>query len=324
MAKQHKHNHGHEGHDHAHEDHHGHSHSGHGHSHAPASFGRAFAIGISLNIAFVAIEVIYGVMSNSMSLLADAGHNLSDVLGLVAAWSAAILTRRIPTPRYTYGMGKASILAALFNAVFLLVAVGMISWEAIGRFSHPEPIAGGMVMAVATVGIFINGLTAWLFMRSRKEDMNHEGAYLHMLGDAAVSAGVVIAGLVISRTGWLWLDPAVTLVIGGLIIWGTWGLLSNSFSYALAGVPEHINGDKVKAYLAGLKGVAKVHDLHIWPLSTTSTALTCHLVMPQGHPGDEFLAEAMHHLKDAFKIDHATMQVEASEGFCTLEPDTVV
>lgn len=310
---------------------HGHAHNGHrhhergGHVHAPASFGQAFAVGIGLNAAFVLIEAGYGIASNSMALVADAGHNLSDVLGLVVAWAAAVLSKRTPTARYTYGLRSASILAALFNAVFLLVAVGAIGWEAIQRFARPEPVAGGTVMIVAIIGIAINGLTAWLFASGRKGDLNIRGAYLHMAADAAVSAGVVAAGLVILLTGWLWLDPVASLIIVAVIVWGTWDLLRDSVALSLAAVPPAIDPGLVRKFLAGRPGVAGLHDLHIWPMSTTDVALTAHLVMPGGHPGDGFLMEAAHELKDRFGIGHVTLQVETDPGtVCALEPEHVI
>jgi cobalt-zinc-cadmium efflux system protein len=321
-AHKHDHDHDHHGHDH---DHGGHSHGGHGHSHAPASFGKAFAIGIGLNITFVAVEAAYGLMANSMSLLADAGHNLSDVLGLVVAWLATVLVKRLPTPRLTYGLRGSSILAALFNAVFLLVAVGALSWEAIQRLADPQPVEGGVVMAVATIGIIINGFTAWLFASGSKGDINLRGAYMHMFADALVSAGVVVAGLVILFTNWLWLDPIVSLVINAVIVWGTWSLLRDSLGMSMAAVPAHIDPTKVKAFLTSQKGVAAVHDLHIWPMSTTETALTCHLLMPKGHPGDKFLHKLTHDLADKFGINHPTVQIEVeADTSCALAPDNVV
>jgi len=296
-----------------------------GHAHAPASFGWAFAIGIGLNLAFVVVEFGYGVVANSMALMADAGHNLSDVLGLVVAWIASALARRPPSSRYTYGLGGSSILAALFNAVFLLVALGAVAWEAILRLFHPEPVATGIVMIVAAIGILINGATAWLFASGRKGDINIRGAFLHMVADAAVSAGVVVAGLVIVFTGWLWLDPLTSLVIVGVIVWGTWSLLRDSLSMAVSAVPPALDPEAVRRYLESCAGVAAVHDLHIWPMSTTDTALTAHLVLPGGHPGDEFLATAASELRQRFGIGHATLQIETSaETACHLAPDHVV
>jgi cobalt-zinc-cadmium efflux system protein len=297
----------------------------HGEPHAPASFGRAFAIGIALNIAFVAIEAGYGFLSNSMALLADAGHNLSDVLGLVIAWTAAVLSKRVPTVRFTYGLRGSSILAALFNAMFLLVAVGAIAWEAVGRFATPEPVAGMTVIVVAGIGILINAATALLFFRGRKQDLNVRGAYLHMAADAAVSAGVVLAGFAILQTGWLWIDPAISLVIAGVIVWGTWGLLRDSLAMSLGAVPASIEPGTVRGFLQGLPGVARLHDLHIWPIGTTDVALTCHLVMPAGSPGDSFLVGTCAELAKRFGIGHATLQIETSEeSACALAPDDVV
>ena len=303
-------------------DHGGHSHAGHCHT---TNFGRAFAIGIGLNAAFVLIEAGYGFVSNSTALLADAGHNLSDVLGLLVAWIAAVLSRRPPTPRLTYGLRNTSILAALLNAILLLIASGAILLEAIERLLHPEPIASKTVIVVAAIGIVINGITAWLFASGSKTDLNIRGAYLHMMADAAVSLGVVLAAAVIMMTGWLWLDPAMSLVIVAVIVWGTWSLLRESTAMSLAAVPSGIDPAAVRAFLAGHPGVASIHDLHIWPMSTTETALTAHLVMPAGNPGDAFLAETCRELQHRFGIGHATLQVETStEVHCALAPDHVV
>jgi cobalt-zinc-cadmium efflux system protein len=303
----------------AHHDHH--DHGGHGHSHAPADFGRAFLIGTILNLGFVAVEAGYGIAANSVALLADAGHNLSDVLGLLVAWGAASLGKRAPTVHYTYGLRRTSILAALFNAIFLLVAIGAIAYEAFGRLAAPEPVAGGIVMAVAAIGIVINGVTAWLFSSGRKGDLNVRGAFLHMVSDAVVSAGVVVSAFTIGLTGWLWLDPATSLVIVAIIMIGTWGLLKDSVAMALDRVPDGIAPRDVEAALTGLPGVARVHDLHIWSMSTTEVALTAHLVMPTGCPGDAFLHDAADMLHDRFEIGHATLQVERSDdAACRLEP----
>ena len=307
----------HASHDHSRHDHdgpgsHAHAHGPGGHVHAPASFGRAFAIGIVLNTAFVVVEGIYGFASGSMALVADAGHNLSDVLGLVAAWTAAILSKRAPTPRFTYGLKGSSILAALFNAVFLLFAVGAIAWEAVLRLIDPEPVAGVTVMVVAGIGVLINGFTAWLFVSGSKGDLNIRGAYLHMVADAAVSAGVVLAGLVILYTGWSWLDPLTSLAISGLIVWGTWGLLRDSTAMSLSAVPRGIDPAAVRGYLEQCTGVQGVHDLHIWPMSTTDVALTCHMVIPAGHPGDAYLADVAQRLHRAYGIEHATIQIETA------------
>ena len=317
----------HNSHDHDHDrdvhdhDHHG----GHGHVHAPAGFGKAFAIGIALNAGFVVLEVVYGLLSNSVALLADAGHNMSDVLGLGVAWSAAVLSKRAPTQRFTYGLGGTSILAALFNASFLLVIIGGLSWEAIGRFGDPQPVAGKTVMIVAAIGILINGVCAWLFASGRKGDLNIRGAFTHMAADALVSVGVVIAGLVILLTGWLWLDPAASLTINAIIIWGTWGLLRDSVTMSLNAVPAGLELQKVGAFLSAATGVQEIHDLHIWAMSTTETALTAHLVMPGGHPGDSFLVDLCEQLNERFGIGHATLQVETDpQTVCPLEPDHVV
>jgi len=301
---------------------HAHDHN-HAH-HAPKNFGWAFAVGIGLNILFVVVEAVYGILANSVALLADAGHNLSDVLGLLLAWGAAGLMRRAPTRRYTYGLGSSSILAALANAVLLLIAVGAIALEAVQRLANPHPVAGLTVIAVAGIGIIVNGVTAWMFASGRESDLNIRGAYLHMAADAAVSAGVVGAGFVILMTGWLWVDPLVSLIIAGIIVWGSWGLLRESINMALHAVPVGIDPVRVRAHLEAVPGVSAVHDLHIWPLSTTETALTCHLVMKEGSPGDTFLVEIAHQLKERFGIAHATIQVETGEAACALEPDHIV
>ena len=312
---------------------HGHDHAAHDHSHAhggahvypPASFGRAFAIGIALNLGFVVIEVLYGLIGNSVSLLADAGHNLGDVLGLGVAWLGSVLAKRAPTARFTYGMRGSSILAALFNAVFLLVTVGGLSWEAIRRLGSPEPVAGKTMMAVAGVGILVNAVTAWLFASGRNDDINLKGAFLHMASDALVSVGVVAAGLLILLTGWLVIDPLMSLVINGVIVWGTWGLLRESVGMSMAAVPAQIDPAAVRSLLVGRTGVVAAHDLHIWAMSTTENALTCHLVMPDGHPGDAFLHELAHDLARRFKIIHTTVQIETDPQMaCALAPDEVV
>ena len=306
-------------------DHSGQSHDHDDHGHAPASFGKAFAIGIALNLGFVVIEALYGVIGNSVSLLADAGHNLSDVLGLGVAWLGSALARRAPTTRFTYGLRGSSILAALFNAVFLLVTVGGLSWEAIRRIGSPEPVAGKTMMAVAAIGILVNALTAWLFASGRKDDINLKAAFLHMASDALVSVGVVAAGLLILLTNWLWVDPVVSLVINGVIVWGTWGLLRDSVGMSMAAVPPQIDPVAVRDLLSARAGVVEVHDLHIWPMSTTENALTCHLVMPRGHPGDAFLHELCSDLAQRFKIHHTTVQIEVDPHIaCALAPDEVV
>ena len=322
MAGHHHHSHDIHSHDHGHR--HGSGHA-HGHAHVPKNFGPAFAIGILLNFGIVVLQTVYGLIAHSTALLADAGHNLSDVLSLVVAWGAARLASRAVTPRYTYGLRGSSIIAALFNAVFLLVVLGGIAWEAIQRFSEPVAVEGNIVMAVAAAGVVINGISAWLFASGRRGDINVRGAYLHMLSDALVSFGVVCAGGLIVVTGWLWLDPAVTLVIVAIIVHGTWGLLKDSLSMAMAAVPADIKPDAVRQYLNDLPGVSRIHDLHIWPMSTTETAMTCHLVMPSGHPGDDFTMGVAQGLRDRFKIGHATVQIEVSEDTdCALSPDEVV
>ncbi|UPK32068.1 cation diffusion facilitator family transporter [Bradyrhizobium sp. 186] len=319
------------GHDHrGHHDHggdahgHGHDHS-HGHVHAPANFGKAFAIGISLNTALVVAEAIYGYIGNSTALLADAGHNLSDVLGLVVAWGASIAARRAPSGRFTYGLRASTILAALANAVFLLVATGAIGWEAILRLREPEPVAGVTVMVVAGIGILVNGFTALLFARGRKDDINIEGAYLHMAADAAVSLGVVVSAALIIWTGWLWLDPVTSLIICVTILWSTTSLLRGSIDMSMAAAPKGTDLAAIRAFLLARPGVSAIHDLHVWPISTTETALTCHLVMPAGTAGDAFLMETAQMLKASFRIGHTTLQVETHpDTGCALAPDDVV
>ncbi len=317
--------HGCNGHDHPHSDRHDGDHSHGGHAHAPKDFGWAFAVGTSLNVGIVVLEAFFGFWSNSMALLADAGHNLSDVFGLLLAWGASALVKKKPTARFTYGLGASSILAALANGILLLVATGAIAWEAIERLGAPQPVAGLTVMIVAAIGILGNGFTAWLFTSGRHEDINVRGAFLHMAGDAAISLGVVIAGALTIYTGWLELDPIVSLVIAALIVWSTWNLLKDSIVMAMQAVPPGINTDEVRKSLEKLPGVARLHDLHIWAMSTTKTALTCHLVMPSGHPGDTFLAETSHMLASRFKIEHATFQIEVNEDTdCNLDSDKVV
>ena len=288
--------------------------------------GRAFAIGIVLNLGFVVIEVGYGIFANSLALLADAGHNFSDVLCLLFAWGAATLAKRTPTPRFTYGLRGSTILAALGNAMLLLVAMGGIIWESIRRLSDPSPVQGMIVIGVALAGVVINTATALLFMRGRHDDLNVRGAYLHMASDAAVSVGVVLAGVAILYTGWLWLDPVVSLVIAAIVLIGTWGLLRESVQLALHAVPPGVDPVAVRKHLGGLPGVEEVHDLHIWGMSTTETAMTAHLVMPGGHPGDEFLQATCREIEKRFRICHATFQIETAtaDSPCALAPDHVV
>ena len=316
------HAHGHSHASHSHTAHAGHSHAGH--SHAPASFGRAFAIGTALNAGFVVVEAVFGVLSDSAALLADAGHNLADVLGLLAAWGAAHLATRAPSQRFTWGLRGSGVLAALANAVLLFVGAGAIGWEAVLRLIHPEPVAGGTVMAVAAAGIVINGATAMLFASGRKGDINIKGAFLHMVVDALVSAGVLVAGLIVLMTGWNQVDALVGLIIAAFIVWSTWGLFRESVTMSLAAVPSTIETDKVRAYLTGQPGVAALHDLHIWPIGTTETALSTHLVMPQGHPGDAFLMRVATDLR-AKGIGHVTIQIETDVATaCPLAPDNVI
>lgn len=313
---------------HAHDHHagdHGHGHEhGKGHAHGPPSNNTAFAVGIALNLGFVIAEVAYGLAANSLALLSDAGHNLSDVFGLLIAWGAIHLGKSLPTKRRTYGLRRSSILAALVNAVVLLVAVGGITWEAATRFPHPEPVMADTVIWVAAAGIAINAITAFLFMAGRKHDLNIRGAFLHMAGDAAISAGVVVAGLVIRTTGWQWLDPLVSIVIGLLIVWGTWGLLREALNLAVDAVPEGIDAHAVESYLAALPGVHSVHDLHIWGMSTTETALTVHLVMPSPPVNGKFLDKVCRELRQHFKVDHMTVQIEHGDEECHQAPSHVV
>jgi cobalt-zinc-cadmium efflux system protein len=322
-AHDHDHEHG-QAHDHG-RDHQGHSHGAGGHSHAPASFGTAFAIGTALNAGFVAAQVFYGLAAHSVALLADAVHNFGDVLGLLIAWGAATLAKRGPTEARTYGWGRSTILASLTNAVVLLFGCGAIAVEAVRRFNDPAPVGGGTVMAVAGLGIIINGATALLFMRGRKGDLNIKGAFLHMASDAAVSAGVVVAGLIIALTGWHWIDAATSLLIVAVITIGTWSLLRDSVNLALDAVPGSIDLAEVDATLRALPGVADVHDLHVWGLSTTETALTAHLV----HDGGEdaiLIQVACSEVREQFGIGHATFQVETAElaEGCTLRASHVV
>ncbi len=312
-------------HDHEHGGRDGHNHGQRGgHGHAPASFGRAFVLGVALNLGFVIVEAIFGILGNSVALLADAGHNAGDVLALAVAWAASELVKRAPTARFTYGLRGSSILAALFNAVFLLVIVGAISWEAIRRLGSPEPVAGKTVMIVAAVGIVVNGVTASLFAGGQS-DINLRGAFVHMASDALVAAGVVVAGFVILLTGWLWLDPVVSLAVNAVIVVGTWGLMRDSLSMALAAAPSAIDPAEVRAFLRARPGVTSVHDLHIWSMSTTEIALTCHLVMPRGHPGDGFLHQLSADLAKRFRIVHSTAQIEVDpDAACALAPDEVV
>lgn len=297
-----------------------------GHSHAPVTFGRAFAIGIALNAAYVIIEASFGVIANSLALLSDAGHNLGDVLALALAWVASVMARRAPSARYTYGFRGSSILAALANAVLLLLVTGGIAWAAIERLIAPEPSAGLTVMAVATAGVIVNGFTAWMFAAGRKGDVNVRAAFAHMASDALVAAGVVAAGAIIFFTGWRWLDPVVSLIIGAIIVAGTWSLLRESLDLALQAVPVGVDRTAVRDYLAGLPGVAEVHDLHIWGMSTTETALTAHLVRPGAAMDDGLIHSACVELKERFAVHHATLQIEhgGADHPCHLADEAVV
>jgi len=278
---------------------------------------------MALNLAYVAGEVVYGTLAGSLALLADAGHNLGDVLGLGAAWLASVLGRRRPTRRFTYGLRRSSILSALFNAVLLLVVTGGIVWEGIRRLIHPDPVAGRVVMIVAAIGILVNGATALLFMSGRKEDLNIRGAFLHMATDAATAASVVVAGLLIALTGWQRIDPAVSLLVAGAIVLGTWSLLRGSLDLALDAVPAGVDRNAVESYLRGLDGVTDLHDLHIWGMSTTEVALTAHLLRPDRPADDHLLHDAAAALKDRFGIGHATFQIETGNDSrpCALAPE---
>jgi cobalt-zinc-cadmium efflux system protein len=320
MMHDHDHSHDHQGHDHAG---HGHAHGLGSHSHVPTNFGRAFALTTALNLGLVVVQVIYGLIADSMALLADAGHNFGDAIGLILAWIAFSLGRVRATERFTYGFRSASILSAFANAILLLVATGAIVWEALRRFSEPPEVAGVTVMIVAGAGVVINGLSAWILMAGQKNDLNIRGAYLHLVADAAVSVGVVLGGAVIVATGWNWIDPAVSLVIAVVIVWGTWSLLRESFELSMQAVPKGIVLADVRAYLEALPGVGSAHHLHVWAMSTTENALTVHLVFPTGHPGDAFLAGICKELNGKFRIHHPTIQVETAEGAsCAIEQVT--
>lgn len=310
-------------HSHGHNHEHGHSH-GHEHSHAPINYGFAFGFGIILNSIFIIIEIIYGIIGDSLALLADAGHNVSDVLGLIIAWIAVWLGKKAPTKKRTYGYKRSSILAALFNALFLLVAIGAIGWEAIQRFGSPAPVAGKTVIIVALIGIVINGLTALLFMAGRKNDLNIRGAFLHMAADALVSLGVVIAGFIIIWTGWDWIDPFISLVIVAVIFFGTWGLLKESINLSLDAVPEGIDINNIKEYLSSIPTILEVHDLHVWGMSTTEAALTVHLTRSEIDDNDELLQTITKELHDEFGIEHATIQIEKGTYSCSLQPEGTI
>ena len=295
----------------------------HLHSHQPNNFNKAFGLGIALNVIYILVEVFYGLLINSMALLADAGHNFSDVLGLLLAWGAAYLAKTAVTEKRTYGFRKSTILAALFNAILLMIAVGAIIIEAIRKFISPEPVQGLTMMLVAGVGVIINSITAFLFMKGRKVDLNIKGAFLHMAADAGVSLGVVFAGFIIFSTGWLWVDPAISLVIVLVITFGTWGLLRDSFHLSMDAVPDGINLMEVGSYLKSINGVREVHDLHIWAMSTTETALTAHLVIPYETKDDYFLKKICGELHSRFGIEHSTIQIEKSAQSANCEHHNV-
>ncbi|WP_438393829.1 cation diffusion facilitator family transporter [Caballeronia sp. DA-9] len=328
MAPQPSHHHEHHDHGnaHAHEDDHAHEHDhdhkgGHHHHHAPqAGQGRTFAIAVGLNMVIVIVQAVYGFIAHSTALLADAGHNLSDVLGLLLAWGAVWLGARKPSERYTFGLGSSSILASLANAALLLFACGAIVLEAVQRLFNPAPVAGLDVFVVATIGLVVNGFSAWLFMRGSKEDLNIRGAFLHMAGDAGISAAVAISGLVILFTGASWIDPAMSIVVVAVIVAGTWGLGRDAMRLAMAAVPPGVDKPRIEKYLADLPGVTDVHDLHVWALSTTENAMTAHIVMPAGHPGDVFVDSIVGTLRRDYAMHHATLQVEmgTTEHGCAL------
>ena len=299
-----------------------HDHEGH-HEHGGSNFGRAFAVGIGLNTIFIVVEIIYGLAAGSMALVADAAHNFSDVIGLAMAWAAFAIAKKRPTRRHTFGLRKTTVLAALANAILLLVALGGVVWEAIGRLRHPGPINGKVVIAVAAVGVVINGASALLFLSGQKTDVNVRAAFLHLASDAVVALGVVVTGVIIWQTGWMPLDPLVSIAVSLAILVGTWGLLKQSVNLALDAVPEGIDVETVNAFLAGLPGVVEVHDLHIWAMSTTETALMAHLVMAKCDP--HFLADVNRELHSKFEIGHSTLQVEAPEaGPCAQQPADAV
>ncbi|MDD5349994.1 MAG: cation diffusion facilitator family transporter [Chthoniobacteraceae bacterium] len=315
----------HEEHQRLHSHEHGHAHGGAGHAHAPRDFGRAFAIGVALNLAFVGVEAVFGLAADSLALLSDAGHNLSDVLGLLLAWAASALAKSSPTTRRTFGFRSTTILAALFNALLLLAVTGGIAWEAIGRLVKPVSVQSNTMIWVAAVGVFINAATAWMFLSGRKEDLNIRGAFLHLAGDALISVGVVVAGILIASTHQLWLDPVVSLLIGLAIVAGTWGLLRESVNLLLHAVPAGVDVAEVRAYLEALPSVREVHDLHIWAMSTSEIALTAHLVRSGDRVENALLERACHELRERFGIGHTTLQIEADDGHCCdLASDEVV
>ncbi len=292
----------------------------HDHKHEKRNYNRAFMIGVILNIIFILIEAGYGIVAGSLALIADAGHNLSDVLSLLLAWGASLLAAKRPTQKRTYGFRRVTILASLLSALFLLVALGGIAWESIVRLFNPEPVKGMIIIIVAAIGVVVNSITALLFISGKEHDLNIKGAYLHMAADAGVSLGVVIAGMAIMITGWLWLDPAISIFIVMIVLMGTWGLLRNAINLSIDAVPEGIDISEIKDYLTSLKNVSCTHDLHVWALSTTETALTAHLVITQDSMDDNFLIEIQQYLHDQFGIQHSTIQIEkeTSQNNCQL------
>jgi cobalt-zinc-cadmium efflux system protein len=303
---------------------HNHGSHDHSHGHAPTSFGAAFAIGTVLNVALVLAQFVFGYLSNSLALISDGGHNLSDVIGLLLASGASLAGQRLPTARRTYGYGRASILAALANAALLLVATGAIVVEAVRRFAESQPVEANMVMLVAGIGIVVNAATALMFIRGRAHDLNIASVFTHMVGDAALSLGVVVTAFLIGITGWFWLDPLMSIALAAAILLSSWRLMSEAMNMALDAVPPGVDPIAVHSYLAALPGVTEVHDLHIWAMSTTETALTVHLVRPEGKADDAFLIETAHNLGHHFRINHSTIQVEMGEQACRLASANVV
>jgi len=300
---------------------HGHHHHEQRRGQAANHYGRNFGVAIALNFALVIAQVLYGLFANSLALLADAGHNFGDVMGLVLAWGAFAIADWRPSSRFTYRLSAASILSAFANSLILLVATGAIVWEAVQRFSQPQPVSTNIVIAVAATAVAVNGVSAWLLKRGSKTDLNIRGAFLHMLADAGVSLAVIAAAFGIWLTGWQWLDPAASLLISAVILWGTWGLMRDALRLTLNAAPRGIDPAEVQRYLESLPEVATIHDLHIWAMSTSQTALTCHLFTPGGHPGDAFLHRLAHELEEKFGIGHTTVQIELSDGPCALEPE---
>ncbi len=293
------------------------------HQHAVKNYNRAFAVGVLLNVVYVVIEAGYGLSINSLALIADAGHNLSDVAGLLLAWGASVLSHKAKTEKRTYGYRKATVLASLFSAILLLVAVGGIAWEAINRVFEPQPVEGMTIIVVAGIGVVINILTALLFIKDQKHDLNIRGAFLHMAADAAISLAVVLAGVLIMYGGWLWMDPAISLFIAVVILFASWRLFGESINYSMDAVPQHIDSNGIQQYLTSLSPVVAIHDLHIWPLSTTEIALTVHVVVDVNHIDNDFLSNIQHHLHQVFQIEHSTIQVETlhNKSDCLLQGD---